>query len=59
MKKMIVEMPSAELVDAYLREIAKGYNVPWTPPGSTSDEQDDTGGDGGIKVCGPPKCVLH
>ncbi|KAI0068003.1 DUF292-domain-containing protein [Artomyces pyxidatus] len=49
MKKLTVDMPSAELVDAYLTEIAKGYGVQWsaTPqPGSSND--DDAGG-GGVK----------
>ena len=41
--------PSAQLVDAYLGEIAKGYNIAWSPPGPPAD--DDEGNDeGGVKV---------
>ncbi|PPQ64250.1 hypothetical protein CVT24_008653 [Panaeolus cyanescens] len=48
--KMTVGTPSPELVDAYLKEIAKAYGVPWSPPGeevenaeveSTEPQQDD------------------
>lgn len=49
MKKLTIDMPSSELVDAYLTEIAKGYGVNWAPlvtPGKTDD--DDEGG--GVKV---------
>lgn len=46
MKKLTVEMPSAALVDAYLAEIAKGYNIQWSPPKA----DDDDGSDGGVKV---------
>lgn len=48
MKKLTIDMPSSELVDAYLTEIAKGYGVNWAPlvtPGKTDD--DDEGG--GVK----------
>lgn len=31
MKKLSVETPSPELVEAYLAEIAKGYGVKWMP----------------------------
>ncbi|KAI0050630.1 DUF292-domain-containing protein [Auriscalpium vulgare] len=48
MKKLSVEMPSAELVDAYLTEIAKGYGVRWTSPSmpapGPSGGEDSTGG---------------
>lgn len=49
-------MPSSELVDAYLSEIAKGYGIDWTPrvpepPKYEVDElQDDDDGEGGVKV---------
>lgn len=44
MRKLDVAMPSPDLVNAYLGEIAKSYSVPWSPPGTTesSDEVDDT-----------------
>ncbi|KAG6878177.1 hypothetical protein C0993_011250 [Termitomyces sp. T159_Od127] len=32
-RKTDVATPSSELVDAYLHEIAKGYNVDWSPSG--------------------------
>jgi vacuolar protein sorting-associated protein IST1 len=41
-KKLVVETPSAELVDLYLLEIAKAYKVKWTPPNPVSTE-DETG----------------
>jgi vacuolar protein sorting-associated protein IST1 len=44
--KLTVATPSAKLVDAYLREIAKGYKLDWTP-------DDDESGDGGLKVLSP------
>jgi len=31
-KKLVVETPSAQLVDGYLTEIAKAYGVKWTSP---------------------------
>ena len=50
--------PSPQLVDAYLGEIAKGYNIAWSPP----NPQDDTSGgggddddEGGVKVSGPSR----
>jgi len=46
--KLVVETPSNELVDAYLREIAKGYGVPWNDPESKDSGADDAG-DGGVK----------
>lgn len=48
--KLVVETPSKELVDAYLREIAKGYGVEWEPASSESKTDDGDGGDGGVKV---------
>jgi hypothetical protein len=30
--KVTNEPPCAELVDAYLTEIARGYSLDWTPP---------------------------
>ena len=45
--KLGVAQPPAALVDAYLREIARGYHVEWAPPGG-SDSDDDEGG-GGLK----------
>jgi len=43
MKKITNNMPSADLVEAYLTEIAKGYGVQWNPGlkqagGDQSDE---------------------
>ena len=36
-------MPSADLVEAYLTEIARGYGVRWTSdPKQIGDEQRDT-----------------
>ena len=46
--KLVTHTPSAELVDAYLGEIAKGYGVDWTPPKEENDEDD--GVEGGVKV---------
>jgi hypothetical protein len=48
-KKTAIITPSRTLVDAYLAEIAKGYNIAWKPP------SDDTDGasDGGVKACCP------
>ncbi|KAF1809071.1 DUF292-domain-containing protein [Eremomyces bilateralis CBS 781.70] len=46
LKKLKVESPSPELVDAYLREIARTYQVPF--PGVDTDEDEDED-DGGIK----------
>ncbi|KAI0323107.1 regulator of Vps4 activity in the MVB pathway-domain-containing protein [Amylostereum chailletii] len=53
MKKLTVEMPSSELVDAYLTEIAKGYGVRWSPPNSGTPDDGGAGSgddDGGVKV---------
>lgn len=48
-----METPSAELVDAYLTEIAKAYNVKYVSEFSTSEaksEDDEDTSDGGEKV---------
>jgi vacuolar protein sorting-associated protein IST1 len=50
MNKLKLNMPSVELVDAYLYEIAKGYGVKWAPPSSrpnvegTNDDSGDAPG---------------
>jgi len=46
-RKLAVEAPSDELVDAYLAEIARGYKVDWSPskPGGSEDD-----GEGGTKA---------
>ena len=46
-RKLTIATPSAELVDAYLTEIAKAYNVNWSSPCATDS---DGGPDGGAKV---------
>ncbi|EKM61469.1 uncharacterized protein PHACADRAFT_248105 [Phanerochaete carnosa HHB-10118-sp] len=47
-KKLATLTPSQQLVDAYLSEIAKGYNIAWTPPNSQIDAGGDNG-EGGTK----------
>ena len=44
--------PSPQLVDAYLGEIAKGYNIAWAPPSSPDGgrDNDDDDDEGGVKV---------
>ena len=37
-------MPSPDLVDAYLAEIAKGYNIDWLPPRRDIQEIKPEGG---------------
>lgn len=32
LRKLAIQTPSAELVDAYLTEIAKAYGIGWTSP---------------------------
>jgi len=55
-RKIEVKTPSADLVNAYMGEIAKAYSVAWEAPQSTSKESDDNSnsgnghGDGGVKV---------
>ena len=43
-------MPSAELVDSYLHEIAKAYAVEWAPPARDKPGDDDDDDEGGVKV---------
>jgi hypothetical protein len=48
-KKLKVETPSEELVDAYLSEIARFYGVPFgNPTTSTADDDDDDEPSGGV-----------
>lgn len=47
---MKLDTPSTELVNAYLREIAKGYGVPISQLGLDDDADGDDEGDGGVKV---------
>ncbi|KAG6851345.1 hypothetical protein H0H93_005743 [Arthromyces matolae] len=42
-RKLDVATPSSELVDAYLHEIAKGYNISWSPPSTVADNDDSQG----------------
>ena len=51
-RKLAVEQPSEELVNAYLAEIAKGYKVEWSPPKVIKDGSDDEGRDGGGQKVG-------
>ncbi|KAI0685089.1 DUF292-domain-containing protein [Cytidiella melzeri] len=48
-RKLSTLTPSAQLVDAYLGEIAKGYGIPWSPPDATTEDLDHGVGDGGAK----------
>ena len=51
-KKLELFMPSAELVDSYLHEIAKAYAVEWAPPvRDKPGDDDDDDDEGGVKVC--------
>jgi vacuolar protein sorting-associated protein IST1 len=36
MRKLVIETPSDQLVDAYLGEIAKAYGVNWAPASLTA-----------------------
>jgi len=45
-RKLGTAMPSADLVDAYLAEIAKAYGVNWSP---SAQEGSDEGPEGGVK----------
>ena len=45
-KKLEAKTPSAELVDAYLSEIARFYGVPFGAPKTSSDDDDDEAGGG-------------
>ncbi|KAJ7116792.1 regulator of Vps4 activity in the MVB pathway-domain-containing protein [Mycena crocata] len=42
--------PSADLVDAYLNEIAKAYGVAWAPPPAYAENADEDEVDGGSKA---------
>lgn len=48
-KKLTIATPSAELIDAYLSEIAKAYGVSWAPARPPPASQ-DSGADGGVMV---------
>ena len=48
-RKLSVETPSSQLVDAYLTEIAKAYGVKWALIADLSEQGDDSS-DGGLKV---------
>jgi len=41
--KLTIGTPSAKLVDSYLYEIAKGYQVDWTPPAGDDDDSPSGG----------------
>lgn len=45
LKKLKIEQPSPELVDAYLRTIAEAYGVPF--PGDPAADADEEGGEAG------------
>ena len=38
MRKLVIDTPSPELVDAYLEEISKAYGVEWSPREAISSE---------------------
>ncbi|KAK0466319.1 DUF292-domain-containing protein [Desarmillaria tabescens] len=49
-RKLDINMPSPELVNAYLAEIAKAYGVSWTSPNTpSSDDNIDDGSNGDEK----------
>ncbi|PBK76606.1 DUF292-domain-containing protein [Armillaria solidipes] len=49
-RKLDIAMPSPELVNAYLAEIAKAYGVSWMSPNTpSSDDNIDDGSDGDVK----------
>ncbi|KAK0481524.1 DUF292-domain-containing protein [Armillaria novae-zelandiae] len=49
-RKLDIAMPSPELVNAYLSEIAKAYGVSWMSPNTpSSDDNIDDGSDGDVK----------
>ncbi|PBL00385.1 hypothetical protein ARMGADRAFT_1024379 [Armillaria gallica] len=49
-RKLDIAMPSSELVNAYLAEIAKAYGVSWMSPNApSSDDNIDEGSDGDVK----------
>jgi vacuolar protein sorting-associated protein IST1 len=50
-RKLNTDMPSADLVNAYLAEIAKAYSVDWSPPAYTDEDQGSNDGlEGGVKI---------
>ncbi|PBK76605.1 DUF292-domain-containing protein [Armillaria solidipes] len=54
-RKLDIAMPSPELVNAYLAEIAKAYGVSWMSPNTpSSDDNIDDGSDGDVKVATEP-----
>lgn len=53
-RKLSTLTPPPKLVDAYLGEIARGYGIDWSPPGEPKDEDNDNGGEGGVKVSRHP-----
>ena len=42
-KKLLVETPSAQLVDGYLTEISKAYGVKWSSSTTQSAVEDEAG----------------
>lgn len=52
LSKLGVEPPSSTLVNRYLREIARTYNIEWGEDSNIDDESD--GGGGGIAALEPP-----
>jgi vacuolar protein sorting-associated protein IST1 len=42
-KKLLVETPSAQLVDGYLTEISKAYGVKWSSSATQAATQDEAG----------------
>jgi hypothetical protein len=48
-RKLTIATPSTELIDAYLSEIGRAYNVHWAPTRPASIGHDG-GADGGAKV---------
>lgn len=50
--KLVIGQPPNALVDAYLIEIARGYNIAWTPPprdDNHGNTDEDGPGGGGLK----------
>ena len=54
-RKLRVETPKPELVDAYLTEIARFYGVPYGDPEPAQDEDDDDEPSGGVAEENPPE----
>ena len=50
--KLIIQTPSADLVDLYLYEIAKTYGVPWVPESVKNKEAEESLG-------APPDASLY